>query len=406
MTATGARLEFPVGKVLYETIYPLDSPRVSPKGDSVAFVEHPFRGDQRGSLAIVDLKGEKSRLSEDFSTIVTAAWSPRGDEIWFSAAAANEGIALRAVNLSGRQHIVARVPGNQVIEDVSSDGRVLLSHWHSRGVLMALTPGETRERDLSWLDNSTPVGLSDDGTTLLFTELGEGSGSLTYSVWERPTDGSAAIRLGEGHACGLSPDGKWALAIQLHPRPGQLVLIPTGAGETKILTQDQINHRIAAWFPDGRRVLFVGNEPGKGPRLYVQSIDGGGPRAITPEATGGTIWMTWRPISPDGRLAVWFDSGFFLYPVDGGERHPVPGMMEGEIPIGWSSDGRALYVRELRRAPIKVFRLDVATGKREFWKEIPSPVGYVQMVMTPDGKFYAYGFERRTSDLYLVEGLK
>ena len=406
MAVTGMRLEFPIGKILLETTYPLDSPRVSPRADAVAVVEHPFRGDMRGSLSVVDSAGRKRKLSEDFSLITNAAWSAPGDEIWFSAAAANEGMCLRAVDLSGRQRVVARGPGSQVIEDVSSDGRVLLIHQHDRGVLMASTPGDARERDLSWLDNSTPVDISDDGRSLLFSELGEGSGSTLYSVWKRPTDGSAAVRLGEGRACGFSPDGKWALAVRLQPQPAQLVLIPTGAGETRTLTQDAINHRAASLFPDGRRVLFVGDEPGKKPRLYVQSLDGGAPRAISREAAGGTIWMTWRPISPDSLWVVWFDGRFLLYPVDGGEPRPVPGMSEGEVPIGWTPDGRALWIRSLRNAPIQVFRLDVATGERRLWKEIPSPRGYVQMVMTPDGSSYAYGYESGTSDLYLAEGLR
>ena len=402
---TGARLEFPVGKVLCETTYPIESPRVSPRGDLVAFVEHPLRGDFRGSLAVVDLKGGKRRLSEDFASIATAAWSPRGDEIWFSAAAANEGMAIRAVDLSGRRRIIAKGPGNQVIEDVSADGRVLLSNWTSRNVLMALMPGDTRERDLSWLDGSRPFALSDDGRTLLFTETGEGAGSLANTVWKRQTDGSPAVRLGEGMGTGLSPDGQWVLAVRLHPRPAQLVLIPTGPGEERILTRDQINHRTGAWFPDGRRVLFVGDEPGKGPRLYVQEIDGGAPRAISGEFTKGTMWMTWRAVSPDGRLVVFFDGGYRLYPVDGGPPRPIPELVADEIPVGWDSDGHALYVRG-PQAPIKIFRLDVTTGRRQLWKETAAPDPWAQVVMTPDGRSYAYSYVNRSSDLYLVEGLR
>jgi eukaryotic-like serine/threonine-protein kinase len=403
--ATGSRLEFPIGKVLLETTYPLRSPRVSPRGDQVAFVERPFRGDMRGSLAVVDLNGKKRRLSEEFTRITDAAWSPRGDEIWFSAAAANESIGVHAVSLAGRERIVVKGPGSQVLQDVSPDGRVLLGHFHTRGVMKGLSPGQARESDLSWLDGSTPVALSDDGRNVLFSELGEGAGSLLDSVWKRPTDGSPAVRLGEGRAMGLSPDGKWALAVRLIPRPAQLLLIPTGAGETRILTQDQINHRAAAWFPDGRSVLFVGDEPGKGPRLYVQPIDGGGPRAISGEATKGTMWMTWRPISPDGRLVVFFDGQYLLYPVEGGPPRPIPGIAPGEVPIGWDSGGTALYVRD-RQTPIRIFRLDVATGQRHPWKEAASPVPDVQLVMTPDGKSYAYGYDDSSSDLYLVEGLK
>jgi len=402
---TGTRLEFPIGKSLYESPGQMGAPRVSPKGDLVAFLDHPFRGENRGWVAVVDRKGKARRLSQEFRDIENAAWSPRGDEIWFSGAAANAGMAIYAVRLAGRQRQIAQGPGSYLLEDVSPDGRALVSLWHQRNILMALAPGQTMEHDLSWLDGSTPVALSDDGKTLLFREQGEGAGPQMYSVWKRQTDGSPAVRLGEGQACGLSPDGKWALAVRTQPQPMQLVLIPTGAGEPRTLTNDAINHRIAAWLPDGKRVLFVGSEPGKGPRLYVQDIDGGTPRAISEDQGKGTMWMTWRPISPDGRLIVWFYGRYLLYSIDGGDPRPIPGLAEGEIPIGWTLDGRALYVRALQ-TPIKVYRLDVSTGQRQLWKEIASPRAYVQLGMTPDGKYYAYSYSTNSLDLYLVEGLK
>ena len=37
------RLEYPIGKVLYETAGWISHPRVSPEGDVVAFLDHPFR---------------------------------------------------------------------------------------------------------------------------------------------------------------------------------------------------------------------------------------------------------------------------------------------------------------------------------------------------------------------------
>jgi Tol biopolymer transport system component len=352
---TGSRLEYPIGKLLYEAKYIVSSPRVSPDGERVAVVELPIRGGMRGWVSVVDRAGKRTKVSEEYPTILDAAWSARGDEVWFSAAAANESMALRAATLSGRQRVVLRGPGNQVIQDVSPDGRVLMAHSHVRGALKAVLADENRERDLAWLDYSTPVSLSEDGKTLLFAELGEGAGSLAYSVWKRPTDGGPAVRLGEGRSMGLSPDGKWALAVRQIPLPGQLLLIPTGAGETRVLTKDSINHRAAAWFPDGRRVVFVGQD--------------------------------------------------YLYPVDGGVPRPIPGIIPGEVVIGWDTAGTGLYVRD-RKAPMKIFHLDAATGQRRFWKEVATPVGNVQLVMTSDGRSYAYSYGEPESDLYLVEGIK
>jgi len=74
------------------------------------------------------------------------------------------------------------------------------------------TPDDEGEREISWLDVSVPNALSADGRTLLLLENGEGGGP-NYSVFLRPTDGSPAIRLGDGNAQDLLPDGKWALAI-------------------------------------------------------------------------------------------------------------------------------------------------------------------------------------------------
>jgi Tol biopolymer transport system component len=403
---TQTRLEFPIGKLLYESPSQLASPRVSPKGDRVAFLDRPFRGEDRGWVVVADLSGKAHRISEEFREIESAVWSPGGDEVWFSGAAANAGMAIYAVTLSGRQRLVAQGPGSYLLEDLSSHGRALVSLWHRKSVLMALPPGETRERDVSWLDGSLPVALSDDGKTLVFREQGEGAGPSMFSIWKRQTDGSPAVRLGDGQACGLSPDGKWVLAVRPQPPPAQLVLIPTGAGEPRNLTNDVIFHRTGAWFPDGKRVLFVGNDPGKGPRLWVQDLQGGPPHAISADEGKGTLWMTWRPISPDGKTVVWFYGRFLLYPTDGGEPRPIPGLIEGEIPIGWTSDGQAIYVRDVRQTPTHVSRLDVSTGRRQPWKEIPAPKAYLQLVMTPDGKSYAYGYSTNASDLYLVEGLK
>ena len=54
------RLEFPIGKVLYETASGwLYLPRVSPRGDRVAFVEERADGH---SLELVDLAGSRTTL--------------------------------------------------------------------------------------------------------------------------------------------------------------------------------------------------------------------------------------------------------------------------------------------------------------------------------------------------------
>jgi len=410
------RLEFPIGKVLYETSGGwISYPRVSPKGDLVAFMDHPNQGDDGGSVAIVDLSGRKTELTREWYGTQGLAWSPDGREVWFTASELGLFHYITAVDLSGKQRLVTRVPGSLVVFDIWRDGRVLLARADRRREVMALYAGQTKERDLSWLDYSYPADLSADGKTLLFDEEGIGGGvqygnaqELTYAVYIRNTDGTPAIRLGEGGATALSPDQKWAI-VQTPSSPEQLRLLPTGAGETQSLTNDSINHQWARWFPDGKRFVFSGNEPGKGVRLYTQEISGGKPKAISPEGVDAVAFA----ISPDGQLVVGIgpDQKGYLFSSAGGDPRIVAGMQPGDIPINWSEDAHSIFLYRTGEVPAKVYRLELAAGKKTVWKEIapldPTGVSTIgPILMTPDGKTYVYGFHRTLGDLYLVEGLK
>jgi eukaryotic-like serine/threonine-protein kinase len=410
------RLEYPIGKVLYETSGGwISYPRVSPKGGLVAFIDHPNQGDDGGSVAVVDLSGKKKRLTRDWYGTQGLAWSPDGQEVWFTASELGLFHYLTAVTISGKERLVTRVPGTLFLFDIWRDGRVLLARADRRRETMALYAGETRERDLSWLDYSYPADLSNDGKTVLFDEEGVGGGvqygdakELTYAVYIRNTDGSPAIRLGEGAADALSPDKKWVI-VQTPGAPEQLRLLPTGAGETQPLTNDTINHQWARWFPDGKRFVFSGNEPDHGVRIYVQSVSAGKPKPISPEGVEAASFA----VSPDGQMVAGIgpDQKGYLYFPAGAEPKPIAGLEAGDIPITWSSDGRSLYLYRTGEVPAKISRLDLATGKKTLWKQIvpldPTGISTIgPILVTPDGKTYVYGFHRTLGDLYLVEGLK
>jgi eukaryotic-like serine/threonine-protein kinase len=400
------RLEFPPGKVLYQADGWIGHLRISPKADAVAFIDHPQLGDDGGSVAIVDLAGKKTILSTGWDSIQGIAWSPIGDEIWFSATRTGGDRSLYAVNLSGTVRLLARVPGELTLLDVRKDGNVLLTRGNDRAGLVGFAPGETKERDLSWLDWSVPGDLSADGRTVLFGETGEGGGPK-YAVYVRKTDGSPAIRLSEGIGLGLSPDGKWALT-RPNTTPAPLMLQPTGVGEASPLSHDSINHLWAKWLPDGKHLVFSGNEPGHGFRLYVETPEEGKPHPISPEGVNPSV-----VISPKGDFvaSVGPDHKIYLYPIAGGEPVAVAGTQPDEVPTGWSADGRSIYVFRFGEIPAKVFELELASGKRKLWKElVPADAAGIDTIrgitITPDAKAYVYGYIRTLSDLYLVEGLK
>jgi hypothetical protein len=200
--------------------------------------------------------------------------------------------------------------------------------------------------------------------------------------------------------------------------------LPTGAGEAKALPSDGIRFRYAgAFFPDGHRVLLVGSEPGREVSLYVQEIGGGRLRPITRGGvTLGRATVSISPlreandpISPDGRYVAALNSDriWSLYPVEGGLDAPprqIPGLLPGEEAIRWSGDGRSIFVRK-PGLPAIVYRVDPRSGRKVIWKEfLPAePIGdgsIVNIVPAPDGRSWAYTYNRYFSDLFLLEGLR
>ena len=402
------RLEYPIGKVLCETVGWMSHVRVSPRGDLVAFFDHPLRWDNRGTVAVVDRQGHKKTLTRVYDSEEGLTWSSSGSEIWYSSGYGLGGNGVLAVTPAGRTRLVYQGVGDMAIFDAARDGRVIMSRALNQREMLFGRSGEPRERDLSWYDWSIPVDMLASGDTILFNEPGVAGGS-TYGVFVRKNDGSPAVRIGDGAPTSLSPDGKFALAIDVST-PQQIVRLPTGAGEPRTLHFGAVQGAYAVWFPDGRRILLEGNEPGHGARLYVAGSDGGAAQPITGE---GVRINAPDPVSPDGSLvtATGRDGKSYVYPVDGGAPRIIPGLTDDDEISRWSADGKSLFVFRHGELPAKVVRLDLATGKREPWKEIMpnDPSGVVTItpiLLTPDGKAYAYSYPRILSQLFLGEGLK
>ena len=182
---------------------------------------------------------------------------------------------------TGSERLVTRSAGYLTVHDIARDGRMLLAQDDSTSEITALPPHGAREANLSWLDYSVARDMSADGELILFDETGEGGGT-TGAVYLRKTDGSPAIRLGDGIAVALSPDKKWAITSPPEP-PGNTCWFPRVRGKPERLTHDSITHLGGLWFQDGKRIVFGGSEPGHGVRFYVQGIDGDKPRAISAE---------------------------------------------------------------------------------------------------------------------------
>jgi eukaryotic-like serine/threonine-protein kinase len=401
------RLEYPIGKVLYETTGWVSDPRVSPRGDRIAFIDHPLLGDDGGVVSVIDLNGKKSDLTERWASAIGLAWNPSGDEIWFTATATGFSRSLRGVTLSGKNRELLTAPGTLTLHDTGAGGRALISRDALRAGAVGLVPGETKDRDLSWQDWTVPTSLSPDGKVLLFTEAGEAGGG-DYAVFVRETSGTSAVRLGEGTSRALSPDGKWALVQRQSMSPPDFVLLPTGVGQQRTLPTGNIIPRDGRFLPDSKRLVFDGHEAGHGSRLFIMNLDGGQPRAITPEG----FRLRSDALSPDGKfIAAIGSDGLYLLPLDGGQPQLIPGSGPGDLPLHWENDDQILLVGNRGETSCPTLRLDLKTGTRTPWRAF-SPVDTAGVVasscplMSADEQHYIFGYTRSLSDLFLVEHLK
>jgi len=386
------RLEYPIGKVLYQAPVWLSHVRVSPDGKLVAFLDHPEIGDNLGVLRVVDTSGHV-RLTGPADRI-SLGWSPHGDEIWTS-------VPLEATSLSGKTRTLwASSSRLDRIADVAPDGRVLFLRASSRREIVGVDAAG-QAKNLTWFDWCYPSDVSGATRTALF----DVQSMDTSQVFVRKFDGSAAVHLADGKSFAFSPDGRYALAVT---RLGlnRLLLVPTGAGEPSTLLESPMSIQWASFSPDGRRVVVSGIEPGHGTRMYVFDMPSGKPRPIGPE---GVLAAPGHAISPDGsRIAASGRSGIDLYPLDGGGAQPLAGAQPNEVPVRWTREGIYVYRPDL---PGHLDVIDVATGGRRVWKEVvpPDPAGVMQIepfVMAEDGSIYLYSYRRILDELELMTGVR
>jgi dipeptidyl aminopeptidase/acylaminoacyl peptidase len=285
-------------------------------------------------------------------------------------------------------------------------GTVLAVTNHERLGIRGMAPGAKQEIELGWFGWSELRDISRDGRKILFEEEGDGGGA-NYTVFLRDTDGSPPARIGEGVAGAISPDGKWV--VTKPAKGGQLMLVPTGAGEARQLTHDAVSYSGVQFFSDGKRLLAPGIEAGHGGRDYLIDVSTGDSKPVTPEGTVGV------QISPDGKSTTVRgpDGKRGIWSLDGGGFHEIPGLQPGYGVIGWTPDGQSVYVapRQLQAKTVPVSRVNIHTGKVEPWKTFGEQTGAgVTAVVPPhlasDGNAYAYLYVQVLSEAYVVTGLK
>jgi len=411
-----AWLEYPLGTIIYQPPNAVFSVRFSPDGTLLAVMEQQVLGGGREWLTILDRTGRVVSSSQKWASSVLAglAWTPDGHEVWFTAAEVAGHDAIHAMTRDGRERIVYRAMGSVRILDIAPDRRALLANDSFRADMSLVDTTVAGERDLTWKEWSRPAALSDDGKTLAFGDVGRTSVNGLNSGYIRLTEGSPAVKLSEaGTPRALSPDGRWVLLGAPTGEP-RLTLVPTGAGEPRPLDPGRIAEfngimNGSRFMPDGERIVFVGNEGGRPRRVFTQKIAGGPPEPLTPEGAFGSL-----VVSPDSRHIIVRDPKGQLsnYSVTGGTPTVVVSALPNDQPLAWSPDGESIWVLNRQPFPAKIFRIDLRTGRRTLWREVPyHDPAFIEadtllVVMSADGKKFVYGYQKHLSELYVAQGLK
>ena len=400
-------LESPLGRVRYETPHRMHDLRIAADG-RIAFLEP--HGDQEDVVVLGTGNSKPSAIARGWSHGVTGlSWAPNGREIWITGTDTPAPPALHAVDVeTGEMRLVTRLTGSMKLFDISPAAHVLLSNGIWRAALEYQAPGAAGERDLSWLDWSTLADLSRDGTFLLFNETREGGGARR-GIYLRKGDSPTPVRIGDGEGDALSPDGKFVLA---HAGP-KLAVVPTGSGESRELKLQGAFDSGALWMPDNRRVVIAGTLPEKGYQLLLVDTLDETVKPLSPEHIWGEAYRPFA-VSPDGRYVAGMTNQqtISLYAVDGGAPPvAVTGAEAGEVPIQWSADAASLFVYRPTALPARVYKVNLATGARELWKEFTptDPAGVYKIApicITPDASAHAYDALRMLSDLYVADGLR
>jgi len=403
------QLEFPIGTALYQG-GDLSNLRVSPGGDRVALVDwEPTH--RHGAIVTIDRKGKKTTISGDWADITGLVWAPGGKSVIIAGARTRASHAILEISLSGKERFLLGNALGLWLHDAAPDGRLLVERGVRQSGLRCLVRGETHERELGWLDDSEAKTIAENGSAVLFGEYGEAR-DQRGGVYLRKTDGTPAVRLGDGDGMELSEDGRWALSINPGP-PRSLVLLPTGAGSPRKIPLEGFEPFYAFFLPGGKGYGLVA--PGKDEPISVFIIgpEGGKPRLLRTENLG---WDASGAVSPDGESLIYVTKTgeLRIAPLSGGAGRTVPGppLQHGDYPNQWSSDGRYLYVIRSGYVPAQVDRVELSTGKRELWKRLgPEDLTGVILVsdisFTRDGNSYVYSYARVVaSDLYVVEGVR
>jgi hypothetical protein len=391
-----ARIEFPRGTVLFETGGIIQALRFSPRGERIAFLHQPVRGQGTMELMVMPLKGAPQAVGPrvSFGGIASMAWQPDGEGILIG------GEDVQLISLSGARTTVMNLPGSVTVHDIDHHGRWLLDTHEERADVVASVKGSP-PRLLAHQSFSLATALSPKGDLLAFSESGPGR---LRACLRRLSDNSI-VELGPGLPTAFSADARYVLTLAAGS--GSVTLLPTGVGDPKTLPG--IRSEIVdfgAFSPDGRAVAFIETQKEGRVRVFVQNIDG--------EPSQTTLFSGKAPWSgvifngdSKGVITAISNDGLSVLPLDGGKAKPIPGTLALDLPIR-VGDRKTLYLQRLEDLPGRMYAVNMATGQRTVAFETAAAdpagvIGYGPGAVTSDGRTWAMTVHRHLSRLMIAQ---
>ena len=411
-----SRLEFPIGRVLFETGGWISHLRFCPTGRRIAFIEHPIPMDDEGQIVVIDLAGHeggRSRiLAKEFLTLQGLAWLQ--DEVWFTAARRGTSRALYRLDMQGAERLTYQGLGNLRLHDAVAPGALLICVERDSFVTIARHADDPAERDITWHTWTTPRDISADGQTLLIEEGGMG-GRHHYAAYLRSIDGNSTRLIADGVPLVLSPDQRRAI-LRIPAQTSRLAVLDLASGTRTLLGYEGDRPltytEYVAFFPDGNRIAFSAVDGNGDGGIYTQDLSGAQPLRFAPGEVGLKMFNN-RSISPDGTRIILKSAQdqLCLYRLADGSRLPLHPLPSDYNLVTWADDGAHIFVRRWGEMPSRIYRCRLADGHLSEWLTLGSPLtGDVKDVrcvrLTRDGRSYAYSFKREFSDLYSFEDVR
>jgi hypothetical protein len=399
------RLDFPIGKTLFEHDRAMLDPCLSPRSDRSAFaILAPAPRVQA-----VDRAGRVEVLFEGTGSSISTSgtfWSPDDKEVWGIPLDGKDPYALAAFS-HGRQRLIARLPGVPQLCGISRDGGLLMILGWSDGSVSVSPRGASNELPVN-LD-AQPQAFSADGRFLILRIV---RAPRTQSdIYLQELDGSPPILLGKGGLerdlwMAITPDGQW---VQVARESGH-VLIPTGAGqEREVKFAGLIGPTIIASI--GPKWLVRAVEEGRSRGIHAYFMADPNTGQLEKLKLEDSVERSVVLASPDGTRLLLRDymGKWSLARLDGeGSATAIP-LARPDAVYGWTADGRGLYVGRQAGPQLTVERYDLDSGKREPWKTFNSgrpDVALGSLCVTPDGGAWAYTRSRSMDRLILARGLE